>query len=77
MSSRGQCCATDRAERPAEAEENVRLFVMSLTAITPFELSAFAGSQRFLLICATLSGRQLGFGEKAKFCSCQCNLCFF
>jgi len=55
--------------------ENVHLSALSLTMITPFELPAFMGSQWFHLICATLSGRQLGFGEKAKFCSCPCNLC--
>lgn len=52
------------------------IFSLSLTMIAPFELSTFTGSQWFLLICATLSVRQLGFGEKAKFYSCLCDLCF-
>lgn len=52
------------------------IFPLSLTMIAPFELSTFTGSQWFLLICATLSVRQLGFGEKAKFYSCLCDLCF-
>lgn len=80
VGSRGQCCATDSAGRGVEilkeAKRNVHLSALSLAMITPFKLPAFTGSHWFLLICATLSGRQLGFGEKAKFCSCPCNLYF-
>lgn len=63
-------------ERLEEAEGNVHLSALSLTMITPFELAAFTGSRWFCLTCATSSGRQLGFGEKAKSGSCPCSLCF-
>lgn len=45
---------------------NVHLSTLSLAVIAPFELPAFVGSQRFLLIRATLSGRQLGRGRKGQ-----------
>lgn len=45
---------------------NVHLSALSLAVIAPFELHAFVGSQRFLLIRATLSGRQLGRGRKGQ-----------
>lgn len=45
---------------------NVHLSALSLAVIAPFELPAFVGSQRFLLIRATLLGRQLGWGRKGQ-----------
>lgn len=65
LGSRGQCCATYRAERLGGGGD-VHLSVLSLAVIAPFELPAFVGSQRFLLIRATLSGRQLGWGRKGQ-----------